>query len=305
MGVAGPDYLYGYGRLMLTLHRVTIASASAVPSTVVSGGTAQLSASATDTAGHGIASWAWTDNGAGGTFYPSRYVQSPTWTAPGNSTGSPRAHRLTVTATCAGSPAASGSAGITVTENAATQSHFSDVPADFWAFAQIEACYTAGIVGGYWDGTYRPDEQVNRAQMAVYISRALAGGDSNVPPGPATATFPDVPTSYWAYKYVEYCHDQGVVGGYWDGYHPDETVNRAQMAVYVSRAMAGGDENVPPGPGSATFSDVPTSHWAYRYVEYCKAAGVVSGYWDGYHPEESVNRAQMAVYVQRAFALPM
>jgi len=182
---------------------------------------------------------------------------------------------------------------------------FLDVPADFWAANQITACAQAGIVGGYPDGTYHPDEAVTRAQMAVYIARALAGGDSNVPTGPGTATFPDVQTGYWAFKYVEYCYAQGVIGGYWDGYHPEETVNRAQMAVYAARAMAGGDGNVPPGPGSATFPDVPTGYWAFKYVEYCCSSGVVGGYWDGYHPEETVNRAQMAVYVQRAFELPM
>ena len=40
-------------------------------------------------------------------------------------------------------------------------------------------------------------------------------------------------------------------------------------------------------------------------MEYCYDHGVVQGYWDGYRPEEVVNRAQMAVYVQRGFGLPM
>ncbi len=68
--------------------------------------------------------------------------------------------------------------------------------------------------------------------------------------------------------------------------------------------MAGGDSNVPAGPGTASFADVPTAYWAFKYVEYCKDQGVVSGYWDGYHPAETVTRAQMAVYVCRAFDLP-
>jgi hypothetical protein len=50
---------------------------------------------------------------------------------------------------------------------------------------------------------------------------------------------------------------------------------------------------------------VPAEHWAYKWVEYCHSRGVVQGYWDGYHPDEVVNRAQMAVYVARAFDLPM
>jgi hypothetical protein len=183
---------------------------------------------------------------------------------------------------------------------------FSDLPWDYWARPHIYELVRAEIVAGYPDGTYQPEFLVTRDQMAVYISRALAGGDGAVPTGPPTATFPDVPTDHWAYRYVEYCYAQGIVNGYWDGYHPDETVNRAQMAVYVARAMAGGEENVPDDPdGTAFFPDVPDSYWAYKHVEYCHDQGVVQGYWDGYHQEETVNRGQMAVYVQRAFELPM
>jgi len=183
---------------------------------------------------------------------------------------------------------------------------FRDVPCDYWALAYILACYNAGLVNGYGDYTYRPEQTVSRAAMAVYIARALAGGDASVPSGPGTASFPDVATTYWAFRHVEYCRTQGVVGGYADGYRPEEIVNRAQMAVYVARAIAGGDSGVPAGPGTATFPDVPTSQWAFKYIEYCKAQGVVGGYPEGtYRPDEAVNRAQMAVYVARAFGLPM
>jgi hypothetical protein len=186
----------------------------------------------------------------------------------------------------------------------ALATEFADVPTTYWAWSYIQGACNAGIVGGYPDGTYLPSLAVTRAQMAVFVARALAEGNANVPSGPPTATFTDVPTGYWAFKYVEYCVDQGVVQGYWDGYHPEEPVNRAQMAVYIARAMAGGDAFVPPGPETASFPDVPTGYWAFKYVEYCKAQNVVGGYWDGYHPDETVTRDQMAVYVCRAFDLP-
>jgi hypothetical protein len=190
---------------------------------------------------------------------------------------------------------------------ALAQQRFADIPTDFWAFSAVNACLDAGIVRGYPDGLYHPEYSVTRDQMAVYIARALAGGDAEVPAGPETATFPDVPTDHWAFKYVEYCHDQAVVQGYWDGYHPDEVVNRAQMAVFIARALVApsGDAAIPDPEPPPTFPDVPATHWAYKWIEYCHAQGVVEGYWDGYRPEETVNRAQMAVYVQRAFQLPM
>ena len=184
---------------------------------------------------------------------------------------------------------------------------FYDVPSYFWAFEQVEACAEAGIVMGYTDGLYHPEYTVDRGTMAVYISRALAGGDGSIPDPPDTPSFSDVPTNHWAYKHIEYAVSQNVVKGYTDGtYLPSVTVDRGTMAVYVARAMVapGGDGAVPDPVPPATFPDVPDSFWSYKQVEYCVSQSVVSGYDDGlYHPERVVTRDQMAVYIARAFGL--
>jgi len=187
---------------------------------------------------------------------------------------------------------------------------FSDVPGSFWAWRQVEATVANGVVMGLGDGTYQPTWTVTRDQMGVYIARALAGGDANVPAGPATAKFPDVAVGTWAFDYVEYCADpvQDIVGGYEDGtYGPAIVVSRGQMAVFIGRAIARGDSffdtYVP--PATASFVDVTAGGeygWAYPYVEYIAAEGVAGGYEGGlYHPEYSCTRDQMAVYVSRAF----
>ena len=195
---------------------------------------------------------------------------------------------------------------------------FSDVPLDSWAYEHVDACVEAGIVSGYDDARYHGDWSVTRDQMAVYIARALAGGEDNVPAGPGEATFEDVPTDYWAYDHVEYCYDQNIVQGYTaTTYAPTVEVTRDQMAVYVARALVAptGEAELadyePADPRN--FPDVPTTgygedgtepFWAYRHIEYCVEHGVVEGYDDGcYHPEIVVTRDQMAVYVARAFGL--
>jgi DNA-binding beta-propeller fold protein YncE len=186
---------------------------------------------------------------------------------------------------------------------------FYDVPWYFWAFDEVGACYEADIVGGYTPTRYRPTLPVSRDQMAVYISRALAGGDENVPDFTGTPTFPDVPGGFWALKYVEYAVSQNVVAGYLDGtYHPEYPVTRDQMAVYVARSICdptgedGLADYTPADPRN--FPDVASDFWSYKHVEYCVENGVVAGYLDGlYHPEYVVTRDQMAVYVARAFGL--
>jgi Tol biopolymer transport system component len=195
---------------------------------------------------------------------------------------------------------------------------FPDVPLDHWANEEVENCFGAGIVAGYDDGLYQPEWPVARDQMAVYVSRALADGDENVPDFTGTPTFLDVDAEQWALDHIEYAVDQNVVAGYGDGtYHPEYEVTRDQMAVYVARAMVAPSgeaalaDYVPSAPRN--FPDVPNTgygddgtepFWAYTHVEYCVEHSVVAGYDDGmYHPEWVVTRDQMAVYIARAFGL--
>ncbi len=112
----------------------------------------------------------------------------------------------------------------------------------YWAYKHIEYCVENGVVEGYDDGAYHPDEEVARDQMAVYIARALvapAGEDAlaqYVPSDPRN--FPDVANDSWSYRHIEYCVEHDVVSGYDDGcYHPEIVVTRDQMAVYVARAF--------------------------------------------------------------------
>ncbi len=156
---------------------------------------------------------------------------------------------------------------------------FPDVLYDNWAAYGVSLCFRAGIVGGYSDGNYHPEYVVSRAQMAIFVSRALAKGDKNVPPGPAIAAFPDVPTDYWAFKYVEYAHANNIVQGYGNGnYGPEDSLDRSQMAVFLARSMvtphgdAGLASYVP--PTTPSFPDVPADFWAFKHVEYIKSQNV-------------------------------
>jgi hypothetical protein len=184
---------------------------------------------------------------------------------------------------------------------------FGDVGFDHWAYTPIMACVDNGVVKGYPDNLYRPAARVLRDQMAVFIARALAGGDDAVPPGPAEPSFSDVPTDNWAYDHIEYAVSNNVVEGYEDGtYHPEWVVQRDQMAVFIARSIVTptGDEGLADylPPTEPTFPDVPTDQWAYKCIEYLAGEGVVAGYDDGlYRPDREVTRDQMAVYIARAF----
>lgn len=187
---------------------------------------------------------------------------------------------------------------------------FEDLPWENWAADAVLTCVKAAIVGGYPDGVYLPDAPVTRDQMAVFVARALTGGDELVPSAPPTPTFSDVPADHWAYQYVEYAAAQNIVGGYeGDLYEPSWNVTRGQMAVFIARALVApsGDAGVSAGPTEPTFPDVTSANawsWCYNHVEHIAGLGVTQGYFDDlYHPEYVCARDQMAVFVARAFGL--
>jgi PKD repeat protein len=185
------------------------------------------------------------------------------------------------------------------------RARFPDVAQGHWACQEILACVDGAIAAGYDDGCYRGDAPVTRDQMAVYLARALAGGDAGVPEASPPATFEDVPQDHWACKYVEYAVEQEVVQGYdATSYAPEVEVDRAQMAVFVARAKGwvGLADDMATAP--QLFPDVPAAFWSGTAIEACVDNGVVQGYQDGhYYPGNVVTRDQMAVYVARAFAL--
>jgi hypothetical protein len=65
--------------------------------------------------------------------------------------------------------------------------------------------------------------------LALVLGVALGSGQAY--------GFPDVPPGYWAYAWIEWLAANGIVQGYWDGYHPEEPMTRAQMAVFITRTM--------------------------------------------------------------------
>ncbi len=120
----------------------------------------------------------------------------------------------------------------------------------------------------------------------------------------------------WAAPQIAQCNRTAteasnfIVQGYGDDtYQPTWVVTRGQMAVFIARAAGYTDDPPVDGEGNPdpSFQDVPDSYWAYTEIEQCVANGVVQGYADyfgtgidAYLPGASVDRGQMAVYIQRA-----
>jgi hypothetical protein len=189
---------------------------------------------------------------------------------------------------------------------------FVDVPPEHWAYQWIEALYDSGITSGCSEDPpmYCPEDPVSRGQMAVFLERGMRGAEYT-PPTATGSVFVDVSSDYWAADWIEQLYADGITSGCTDdplSYCPEDPVSRAQMAVFLERAMHWPAAFTPPaGPGEI-FDDVPGSYWAVDWIEKLYADGITEGCSLDpllYCPEDSVTRAQMAVFLVRTFELPM
>jgi glucose/arabinose dehydrogenase/plastocyanin len=182
--------------------------------------------------------------------------------------------------------------------------NFTDVHAPDWFYDYVRCLYCRGAISGYADGTFRPNSNTTRGQMAKIVILAFNHA-LYTPPSP---TFTDVPATHTFYQYIETAAHDGVVSGYTCGtgcleFRPGNYVTRGQLSKIVVTAAGWGTIN----PGTSTFADVPASSPFYSYVETSYCHQVISGYDCGgsgepcpglyFRPGNTATRAQIAKIV--------
>jgi len=172
----------------------------------------------------------------------------------------------------------------------------------------ITVLYDTGITGGCGGGRYCPNDPITRAQMAVFILRAMLGSyhtPAALPP--AGSSFTDVEPankSHFA-TWVEEFYVTGITSGCGpDIYCPTNPVTRGQMAVFILRGIEGASYTPPPLPGGvSSFTDVTTFA---RWIEELYQRGITGGCGGTkYCPDDPVTRGQMAAFLGRGFELPL
>ena len=183
---------------------------------------------------------------------------------------------------------------------------FADVPSSHLFWPWIEALVEGGITGGCGANppAYCPDAPVSRAQMAVFLLRAIHG-PAEAPPAPTGTFFADVPATHPLAAWIEELTREGITGGCATSpprYCPDVAVTRGQAAVLLLRAKHGASYQPPPATGR--FADVPAGHPSAPWIEELARTGVTGGCGGSppqFCPGTAVTRGQLAVLLVRAF----
>ncbi|OEH94107.1 S-layer homology domain-containing protein [Bacillus solimangrovi] len=172
-----------------------------------------------------------------------------------------------------------------------------------WAQSDIEFMVEQGVIGGFPDGTFRPNDTITRAQFSKILAR-LMEVDSN------TKSFSDV-KGHWAEGKINGLVKEGVIetSEYPNGFEPNKDITRLEISKMVARGLA--EESllwkaVLEGFGTLEAIKLPFSDQDEMsiadmpYIALANSSGIVGGYQDGtFKINRSATRAEATVMLKR------
>ena len=169
---------------------------------------------------------------------------------------------------------------------------FIDVLANHWAANSIGRLADKGIVNGYSDGTYRPNNKITREEAAAIIVKAVGLKTKGM-----VSDFLDVPENSWSSSSIAAAQEAGIINGYADGtFRPEAKVSREEVAAMVTKAF-----KLKLKSGATKFKDVPAKSWSKRSIDILTSNNIVNGYSDGtFRPKNQITRAEFAVFISKA-----
>lgn len=162
---------------------------------------------------------------------------------------------------------------------------FSDVPSSHPYAPAISYVRDQGIVSGYSDGSFKPNNTINRAEFLKILLEAVLDDETiNGCTLSSAKLFSDVPRREWFAKYVCTGKEAEVIGGYSDGtFRPANEITFAEAAKIISISF-----DLVLGPGET---------WYEPYVNALGAQGAIPDTISG--PEKKITRAEMAEMIYR------
>ncbi|MDT3425813.1 putative phosphodiesterase [Paenibacillus forsythiae] len=161
-----------------------------------------------------------------------------------------------------------------------------------WAASAINKAVELGFAKGYVDGTFHPNQKVNRAEFITLLMRAVKLPDTGKALGFKDAG--KIPA--WSQAFIAQALDAGIIAGYNDStFRPDQVITRAEMAALIVRA-GGVQVNPEAALSFADAKDAPK--WAVPYIAAIADAGLVNGIGQNrFAPNQSVTRAEAVAII--------
>ncbi len=169
---------------------------------------------------------------------------------------------------------------------------FTDVNTSSDNAAAIDYLKTSGIISGYSDGSFKPKNSLNRAELL----KILVEGTGYSPDETVYKNcFPDVKADWYA-KYVCYAKEQGWISGYPDGtFKPSNNVNKAEALKMLLEVFVVDLQT----PEENPFKDVFKNEWYATYIYTAKSMGLLEETGQNYSPGTNITRGQISENIYR------
>ena len=160
---------------------------------------------------------------------------------------------------------------------------FTDVDSSTKEGNAINELSGLGILNGFSDNSFRPDDTLTRAQFAK-IAVHMLGGEKEAETRSTRAVFSDVPINHWANGYINYIAEKEIINGYPDGrFGTEDTITYAQALTILIRLLGYSGEDV-------------GYRWPEGYVTKAQALGITEGISFGAYDNITRKNAAYVIY---------
>jgi DMSO/TMAO reductase YedYZ molybdopterin-dependent catalytic subunit len=166
--------------------------------------------------------------------------------------------------------------------------------AGHWAYAHINKLVALGVLSGYPDGSFRPDNNITRAEFATVLVKAFQLENKS------GKVFADT-AQHWAKGFIATAASNSIVNGYAPHtFGPDDPLTREQMAVMIAKAA-----KLSPSAGELLFADSSSiSDWARSSLAKAVENGIINGYPDNtVRPQSLATRAEAVTVIVKALEM--
>lgn len=161
---------------------------------------------------------------------------------------------------------------------------FTDI-ADTDGYAEsVQRLSDFGIINGFSDGSFRPDETLTRTQFAK-IAVCMLDKEDAAKSNSVVTPFFDVDQFYWGVPYINYVSRNSIIKGYGDGsFHPESAITYAETVTVLLRTLGYNEENV-------------GYFWPDNYMDQAGSMGLLDGIYRDYN--SPITRAEAALLADR------
>lgn len=169
---------------------------------------------------------------------------------------------------------------------------YPDVPGDYWAKDVIQKWAANGLVAGYDNGSFGPNDNITRGQLAMLLDRLMRYQTK------AANTYADLTSDAWYANAILGASAAGIIQGSDGAVRPEANITREEVMVMVARVLDLSGAN----SANISFTDqAQISDWAADAVKSMAAKGYVQGNNGAIRPKDNITRAEALTILDNVF----